>query len=55
MTHTTYGQLAGDMLQSFNYEMNHGSGGYSNFSSSSSSSLVDQGTWNSFYSDYRSY
>jgi hypothetical protein len=55
MTYITYGKLAGDVLQSFNYEMNYGSGGYNSFSETSSGSLIDQNTWNSFYSDYRSH
>ena len=55
MTYTSHGQYVGDILESFNYQTNNGSGGYNNFNTSSSGSLLDQSTWNSFYSDYRSY
>ena len=55
MTYVPYGQYVGDILESFNHETNHGTGGYSNFSASTSGSLIDQNTWNSYYSDFKSY
>lgn len=51
-----YGKLVNAIQQSLDHQYNHGSGGYENFQTNYSGSVnFDQGTWNSLYSDYRSY